>query len=352
MTRKYAIIFSMLAEPDWIWLFQIHMVKRVLSLLSSMTRGIGLSFAGILLVTGALQAAVVRVVSSGGFAAAYRALAPEFERATRNTLVTSWGPSMGNTPDTVPVRIQRGEPIDVVIMVDYALSDLIKGGKVIADSRVELARSSIGVAVRAGAPKPDISSVDALRRTLLEAKSIAYSDSASGVYISTELFKRLGIADQVAGKSRMIPAEPVGAVVARGEAEIGFQQLSELKPIAGIDLVGPLPPEVQKITIFSAGIVVGAREPDAARALIAFLASPAAAAAIKESGMEPMTSAAHEMSGKRTRTLVPLPAVPRMSSSAPDSLPAPAYCVQSEHSRVSPTWGSKRFSLVNAEWLS
>jgi molybdate transport system substrate-binding protein len=259
---------------------------------------------------------------------------------------------MGNTPDTVPVRIQRGEPIDVVIMVDYALSDLIKGGKVIADSRVELARSSIGVAVRAGAPKPDISSVDALRRTLLEAKSIAYSDSASGVYISTELFKRLGIADQVAGKSRMIPAEPVGAVVARGEAEIGLQQLSELKPIAGIDLVGPLPPEVQKITIFSAGIVVGAREPDAARALIAFLASPAAAAAIKESGMEPMTSAAHEMSGKRTRTLVPLPAVPRMSSSAPDSLPAPAYCVQSEHSRVSPTWGSKRFSLVNAEWLS
>lgn len=178
---------------------------------------------------------------------------------------------------------------------------MIKGGKVIADSRVDLARSSIGVAVRAGAPKPDISSVDALRRTLLEAKSIAYSDSASGVYISTELFKRLGIADQVAGKSRMIPAEPVGAVVARGEAEIGFQQVSELKPIAGIDLVGPLPPELQKITIFSAGIVVGAREPDAARALIAFLASPAAAAAIKESGMEPMSSAAPEsksLSGK------------------------------------------------------
>ena len=117
-------------------------------------------------------------------------------------------------------------------------------------------------------PKPDMSSVDALRRALLEAKSIACSESASGVYVSTELFKRLGIADQVAGKSRMIPAEPVGAVVARGEAEIGFQQVSELKPIAGIDLVGPLPPELQKVTIFSAGIVVGAREPEAARALM------------------------------------------------------------------------------------
>jgi molybdate transport system substrate-binding protein len=212
---------------------------------------------------------------------------------------------MGNTPDAVPMRLQRGEPIDVVIMVGYALSDLIKGGKVIANSRVDLARSSIGVAVRAGAPKPDISSVDALRRALLEAKSIAYSDSASGVYVSTELFKRLGIADQVAGKSRMIPAEPVGAVVARGEAEIGFQQVSELKPIAGIDLVGPLPPELQKVTIFSAGIVVGAREPEAARALIAFLASPAAAGAIKASGMEPMTSAAPESKENRDRNRMP-----------------------------------------------
>jgi molybdate transport system substrate-binding protein len=135
-----------------------------------------------------------------------------------------------------------------------------------------------------------VSSVDALRRTLLAAKSIAYSDSASGVYVSTELFQRLGIADQVASKSRMIPAEPVGAVVARGEAEIGFQQISELKPIAGIDLVGPLPPEVQKFTIFSAGIVAGTKEPEAAKVLISFLASPAAAAAIRESGMEPMVT--------------------------------------------------------------
>ncbi len=147
------------------------------------------------------------------------------------------------------------------------------------------------MAVRAGAPKPDISSPAALKRALLQAKSIAYSDSASGVYVSTELFQRLGIADQVKGKSRMIPAEPVGAVVARGEAEIGFQQMSELLPVAGIDLVGPLPSEVQKITVFSAGVATSAKEPQAARALIRFLASPEAAPAISKTGLEPMASA-------------------------------------------------------------
>ena len=167
-------------------------------------------------------------------------------------------------------------------MVGYALGDLIKDGKVVADSRVDLARSGIGIAVRAGAPKPDISSVDAFKRALLEAKSIAYSDSASGVYVSSELFQRLGITDQVVGKSKMIPAEPVGAVVARGgQAEIGLQQASELLPVPGIDYVGPLPAELQKITVFSAGVAVGAKEPDAARALISCLASPAAAGAIK-----------------------------------------------------------------------
>jgi molybdate transport system substrate-binding protein len=271
------------------------MKRNSLSLWPTSTRALALTMAGIFCFAGVEQAAIVRVVSSGGFAAAYRALAPVFERTTGNTLVTSWGPSMGNTPDAVPVRIERGEPIDVVIMVGYSLGELIKQGKVIGDSRVDLARSSIGVAVRAGAPKPDISSVDALRRTLLAASSIAYSDSASGVYVSTELFKRLGIADQVAAKSRMIPAEPVGKVIARGEAEIGFQQVSELKPIAGIELLGPIPSELQKITTFSAGIAVGAREPEAARRLISFLASPAAAAAISESGLEPVTSSAHSL---------------------------------------------------------
>ena len=256
-----------------------------------LSRAAGLLGLATFLLAGAVQAAEIKVVSSGGFAAAYRALAPEFERRTGHTLVTGWGPSMGHTPEAVPARLERGEPIDVVVMVGYALDDLIKQGKVVPDSRSELTRSGISVAVRQGAPKPDISTVDALRRALLAAKSIAYSDSASGVYIQNEMFKRLGIADQVAGKARMIPAEPVGAVVARGEAEIGFQQTSELKPIPGIDIVGPLPPEVQIYTVFSAGVVAGSREPDAARALIQFLGSPSAADAIQASGMEPMGTA-------------------------------------------------------------
>lgn len=238
-----------------------------------------------------IAAAEIHVVSSGGFSAAYRTLGPEFEHATGDRLVLSSGPSMGNTHDAIPARLRRGEPFDVVIMVGYALDSLIKDGKVIPGSKVDLARSRIGVAVRAGAPKPDVSTVDALRRTLLAAKSIAYSDSASGVYIQHEMFKKLGIEDQVKGKARMIPAEPVGGVVARGEAEIGFQQISELKPIAGITILGPLAPEVQRVTVFSAGIVAGTKIPEAARALIAYLASPSAAGAIIESGMDPMAQA-------------------------------------------------------------
>ena len=257
-----------------------------------MTRTAALGLAAFLLVASAVQAAEILVVSSGGFAAAYRTLAPEFEHETGNTLVTGWGPSMGQTVDAVPARLARNEPIDVLIMVGYALGKLVDQGKVAAASRVDLAQSGIGVVVKAGAPRPDIGTADALRRALLAAKSIAYSDSASGVYIQNEMFKRMGIAEQMAGRARMIPAEPVGAVVARGDAEIGFQQISELRPIKGIDLIGPLPPELQKVTVFSAGVMSSSREPEAARALIRFLASPAAAAAISESGMEPLGIAA------------------------------------------------------------
>jgi molybdate transport system substrate-binding protein len=155
---------------------------------------------------------------------------------------------MGTTHNAIPVRLERGEAIDVVIMAAPALADLIKQGKVRADSRVDLVRSKIGMAVKAGAPKPDISTVDALKRTLLAAKSIAYSDSASGVYLSTELFPKLGIADQIKGKTRKIEADPVGGVVATGEVEIGFQQISELRPVKGIDIVGELPPGAQRVT--------------------------------------------------------------------------------------------------------
>jgi molybdate transport system substrate-binding protein len=253
-------------------------------------RVLGAAAAG-LLIAGTAGAAEIKVMNSGGFAAPYKALAPEFEQMSHDHLDIAWGPSMGTTHDAIPVRLARGEPADVLIMVASALDDLVKQGKVVPASRVEIARSYIGMAVKAGAPKPDISTVDGLKRALLAAKSIAYSDSASGVYLSTEGFKRLGIADQIAGKSRMIPATPVGEIVARGEAELGFQQLSELMPVPGIDLVGPLPPEIQKVTLYAAGIPTDSKEPAAAKAFISFLVSPQAAPAIKRFGLDPITAA-------------------------------------------------------------
>ena len=256
-------------------------------------RALALGITGALLLAGSAGAAEVRVMISGGLSTAYKEVVPEFERSTGNKVLTAYGPSMGTTANAVPNRLERGEPADVLIMVGYALGDLIKQGKVIADSRVDLAKSPIGIAVKSGTPKPDISSADAVKRTLLAAKSIAYSDSASGVYISTEMFQRLGIADAMKDKARQIPAEPVARVVARGDAEIGFQQISELLPVPGIEVVGQLPSELQKITVFSAGIATAAREPEAGKALIKFLASPAASAAIVKSGIEPIPAGAN-----------------------------------------------------------
>src|ERR1700680_3338237 len=193
------------------------------------TAALALTYA--LLTANTVRAAEIKVVTSGAFTAAYLELVPEYERATHNKLVTEFGPSMGTTHNAIPIRLERGESIDVVIMAAPALDELIKQGKVRPGSRVDLVKSYIGMAVKAGAPKPDISTVDALKRTLLAAKSVAYSDSASGVYLSTELFPKLGIADQIKDKCRMIPADPVGGVVASGDAEIGFQQKSEMLPI-------------------------------------------------------------------------------------------------------------------------
>lgn len=227
------------------------------------------------------------VVSSGGFAAALKALAPRFTEKTGVKLDLGYGPSMGTTVDAVPMRLQRGEPIDVVIMVGYSLDALAKDGKVLDDSKIVLARSSIGVIVKTGAPHPDISTPDAVKVAMLNARSIAYSDSASGVYIEKEMIPHLGIAAELAGKAHMIPAEPVGQVVARGDADLGFQQISELKPIKGIDLIGPLPEPLQKITLFSAGIVAASKNVEASRQLLAYLSSSEAKQAIADSGLEP-----------------------------------------------------------------
>jgi molybdate transport system substrate-binding protein len=170
------------------------------------------------------QSTEIRVISSGGFTAAYNVLAPRFEQMTGKKIISAYGASMGNAPDAIPQRLARGEPTDMIILARSALDDFTARGVVRPDSRVDLAESRIGVAVRAGAPKPDISTVDALRRTLLAAPSIAYSASASGVYVSTELYKKLGIEAEVAPKSRRILSERVAAVVARGEAGLPADQ--------------------------------------------------------------------------------------------------------------------------------
>ena len=241
---------------------------------------------GALVLPTVASAQEVRAMVSGAFTEAYEHIVPIFERTSGYKVVSVFGASMGGAPDSIPSRLERGEPADVLIMAATSVDDLIRQGRVVAGSRVDLVRSSIGMAVRTGARKPDISTVDALRQTLLEATSIAYSASASGTYLSTELFPRLGIAEQIAGKSRRIESERVGAVVARGEAEIGFQQISELLPIAGIELVGPLPPGAQRVTIFSAGIASAAKDAAAAKQLIEFLRSRNVEDVIRESGLE------------------------------------------------------------------
>jgi molybdate transport system substrate-binding protein len=254
--------------------------------LAAQLRNLALGAAAALWLAGTAQAAEVHVMISGGLSAAYNALVPEFEKATGNKVITAYGPSMGTTVNAIPMRLDRGEPADVLILVGYALDDLIKQGKAV--NRIDLVNSKIGVAVKAGSPKPDISSVDAIKRALLAAKSVAYSDSASGVYVSTEMFDKLGISAEMKDKAKKIPATPVAEIVARGEAELGMQQISELKPIPGIDIVGPLPDGLQKVTVFSAGIATASKEPEAGKALIRFLGSPVARETIVNSGLEPI----------------------------------------------------------------
>jgi molybdate transport system substrate-binding protein len=236
----------------------------------------------------AAQAADITLMASGALAAALEKLIPAYERASGAALTVVSGGSVGAAPDSIPSRLRRGEPADVLIMAAGSIDDMIKAGLVSAGSRVDLARSRIGLAVRAGAPKPDISSVAALKNALVQAKSMAYSSSVSGVYVSGELFQRLGIEKEALAKGRRIDGEPVAAVVARGEADIGFQQISELRPVAGVEVVGPLPDEVQRVTVFSAAIAATSRNPAGARALIAFLSSPAASAVFAASGLEPV----------------------------------------------------------------
>ena len=246
-------------------------------------------------VVGAVLAAAadeVVVMTSGAVTAPFEAAAPWFERRTGHDVVVIFGASTGGAIDSIPARLARGERADVVIASAQALDALIAAGELERGTRRDLVLSRIGLAVRAGAPRPDISSVDALVRAIREARAIAYSGSVSGTYLTEELFPRLGLAAEVEAKGRRIERERVGDVVARGDAELGFQQISELVTVEGVDYVGPLPDEAQRVSTFGAAIAAGAASPAAARELIAFLASPALGPVVDRYGLEQVGVAA------------------------------------------------------------
>jgi molybdate transport system substrate-binding protein len=240
---------------------------------------------------GAALAADVRVMISAGFYHVYAELGPAFERTSGHHLVTTRGPSMGDSPESIPTRLAHGEAADVVILDGGAADKLASANLLRADSKVTLARSLIGMVVRAGAPRPDIGSVAAFKATLLAAKSIACSDSGSGTYLTMQLFARLGIAEEVLPKNRRVrgppSGEPVAAVVARGEAEIGFQQVSELLNVAGTDYVGTIPAELQPGFTFAGALTRVAGNAGAATALLRFLNSPEADVVKTKAGLMP-----------------------------------------------------------------
>src|SRR5271167_411668 len=228
-----------------------------------MKLGVAAMFAGMVLIGAAAQAAEIKVLSTQATEQAYRELVPRFEKESGHKVTTIFTGTLD-----LQKRIAAGEAYDLIIMAGPAVDDFIKAGSIVPGSRVDLAKSGVGVGVRAGAPKPDISSTEALKKALLSAKSIGYSTGPSGVYIAS-LFQRLGIAAQVAPKLKQTPTGVfVGGSVASGEAEIGIQQVSELAHFDGVDFVGPLPADVQQITVFSSGVQAGAREVDAARAWV------------------------------------------------------------------------------------
>jgi molybdate transport system substrate-binding protein len=230
----------------------------------------------------------VRVVTSGGFAAAYNTLAPQFEKETGINLITAFGSSSGGAPDSIPARLERGEQFDVIILSQSSLNRLTEQGEVMPYSRKDLVRSSIGMAVRQGAVAPDISTPESFVKALIDAKSIGYSASASGTYLSTVLLPELGLWAQLEPKSRRILSERVAAVVARGDVEIGFQQISEILPIEGADYAGPIPDEYQKVTTFSTGITTRATNVAGAQKLIDYLSSGAVAGAVAKTGLAPV----------------------------------------------------------------
>jgi molybdate transport system substrate-binding protein len=229
-----------------------------------------------------VSAAEIKVLASGATKEVIDEMLPAFEKASGNKV----GIVFTGTAN-IKKRIAAGEVFDLVIVGGPVVDAFIQQGKIISGSRTDLMKSGVGVAVRAGAPKPEIGSSDALKKTLLSAKSIGYSSGPSGDYV-VSLVERMGIADRIKPKMKQVPSGTrIGAMLDSGEAEIGFQQISELIHEKGIDYLGPLPSSVQKITVFSAGIPADAKEQEAAKSLVKALKSPDAVTAVKAHGMEP-----------------------------------------------------------------
>jgi molybdate transport system substrate-binding protein len=230
----------------------------------------------------ATQAADVKVMAANAVKEPFLELVASFEKSSGHRVTAVWSGTAGVTK-----RISGGEVVDVVIVGAANIDQLIQEGKLVAGSRVDFAKSGVGIAVRGGLPKPDISSADAVKKAVLEAKSVAYSSGPSGLYIA-ELFKRMGIAEQVQDKLKLPPSNVlVGEVLARGEADLGFQQVSDLLHVKGIVYVGPLPAEIQNITVYAAGLHTAAPESEAAKALVKFLTAPEARPVITKAGMDP-----------------------------------------------------------------
>lgn len=238
--------------------------------------------AAALVLSGIANAAEIKVISTQATEEAYKELVAQFEKTTGHKVTTFYSGTLN-----VQKRLADGEPYDLIIMAGPAIDDQIKLGKAVAGSRVDFAQSGTGMAVKKGAPKPDISSVDAFRKTLLATKSIGYSTGPSGLYM-INVFEKMGIADQVKGKLKQTPSGVfVGTLIATGESEIGFQQISELVHFDGIDYVGPLPGDLQRMTMFSTGLHADSKQADAAKALVKFITAPAAASVIRKHGLEP-----------------------------------------------------------------
>jgi molybdate transport system substrate-binding protein len=228
----------------------------------------------------------MRVMISGGFSSAYRKLLPEFERESGVAVTTLSGASQGRGPETIAAQLARGVAVDVVIMSREGMAELAREGRIAQGTDADLATAVIGVAVRAGARKPDVGSVDGFRQALLGAKLIAVPASTSGIFLVEEVFPKLGIADRI--KTRiMARGSQSAALVASGEADLAVQPVSELLGVQGLDYAGAIPAELQLVQMFGAAVVAGSKEIEAGKRLIAFLTSARAATAIRANGMEP-----------------------------------------------------------------